>query len=86
MLLIAEQDQRHEGALRRKLVLVAAGVEPKDIIKVTGLNSCQVTGAVNGARNLSPEAARALANLVRRQVIALFERADNGDDADQQQD
>ena len=79
MLLIAEQDQRHEGALRRKLVLVAAGVEPKDIIKVTGLNSCQVTNAVTGARNLSPEAAKAVANLVRRQVIALFEKAGEED-------
>ena len=74
MLLIAEQDQRHEGALRRKLVLVAAGVEPKDICRMTGLNSCQVSGAVNHG-NLSPEAAQVVADLIRQQVLNLFAKS-----------
>ncbi len=71
-------ESRDQRALRRQLLLICSGVRPKDIVRVTGLRSATVSGAIHGDKLLPPEAARSVANLVRRQVMALFERP--GDD------
>ncbi len=70
---------KNQRGLKRQLLMMVADLEPRDLVRVTGLSSVRVSLAIHGHDQLPAEAASKVASLMRRRIRKLFEEPGDGD-------